>query len=99
LNENIILKINLIPVGATKTNSKKSLLPFERHEKLITVRATSKTFLGKAYYRFNDNKNSKKITTTKDLGKDSYRSNDNKSSRKSLLPFELKNSPKSSITL
>jgi hypothetical protein len=63
----------------TKKNSKKAL-PFEqRHEKLITVRATSKKALGKPYYRFNDNKSYRKSTTTKALGKDYYRSNDNKS--------------------
>jgi hypothetical protein len=79
LNEKIILKINLIPVRVTKKKLKKSLLPFERHEKLITVRATSKKALGKPYYRFNDNKSYRKSTTTNALGKDYYRSNDNKS--------------------
>jgi hypothetical protein len=55
MDKNIILKINLIHVGATskkslrkdyhrlsdiKKISKKRLLPFERHQKLITIRAT-----------------------------------------------------------
>ena len=75
MGKNIILKINPIHVEATlKEISKKRLLPFERHQKLITVRATQKKALEKAYYRLNDNKSSSKSTATKTVGKAYYRS-------------------------
>jgi hypothetical protein len=54
-----------------------------------------------AYYGLSDLKNLLlfKLHRKKALEKAYYSSNDNKSSRKSLLPFELKDSPKSSITV
>ena len=87
MDKNIILKINLIYVETTsKKSQKKRLLPFERHQKLIIVRATQKKVLEKAYYRLNDNESSSKSTTTKAVGKAYYRSSQ-RIVQKVVLPF------------